>query len=76
MLAITVGLTKVDLAYVIHREGAFDFQIIEIDGFETVDTRTDEKRMNDILEIISLRGIEFVTMEDKSFLRGLAEKDV
>ena len=74
MLAITVGLNKVDLTYVINREGAFNFKISEIDGFEIVDTRTDEERMNDILDLISKSGYDFVQIEDRLFLRGLANK--
>ena len=74
MLAITVGLNKVDLTYVITREGAFNFQIKEIDGFEIVDTRTEEERLNDILDLISKSGYEIVPIEDRLFLRGLAEK--
>ena len=72
VLAITVGLNEADLTYVINREGAFNFKISEIDGFEIVDTRTDENRLNDILDLISKSGYDFVPIEDRLFLRGLA----
>lgn len=72
ILALTIGLNEVDLKYVINREGAFNFKIIEIDGFEIVDIRTDEERLNDILEKISSSGYDFLLMEDRVFLQDLS----
>jgi len=74
ILAITIGLTELDLKYVINREGAFNFRIIEIDGFEIVDSRTEEGRLNEILDRISKSGYDFVPIEDRLFLRELSTR--
>lgn len=76
ILALTIGLTEVDLKYVINREGAFDFRIIEIDDIELVDNRSNDERLNDILETISSRGYELLLEEDKLFLQVLASTNL
>lgn len=76
MIALKIGLSAVDLVYVINREGAFDFRIIEIDDIELVDNRSNDERLNDILETISSRGYELLLEEDKLFLQDLASTNL
>jgi len=71
VVKIKAGITREDLIRTIKREGVYDFKIIEIDNFEIVDDRTEEERLNEILDHISKSGYEFLSMEDRLFLYNL-----
>ena len=76
VVKIKAGITRTDLIWTIQREGVYDFKIIEIDNFEVIDPRSDEERMNDILDVIHTSGYDFVPIEDRLFLRGLSSKEI
>lgn len=74
VVIIKAGITRNDLIMTIQREGVYDFKIIEIDNFEVVDPRSDEERLNEILDRINISGKDFLDMEDRLFLRELSNK--
>ena len=74
ILQIKIELTETRLAEVIRNEGIGKFSIYELDDFEVEDKRTDNEKLNEILDKIVKYGFENITLEDRLRLIYLSER--